>query len=99
MFIYNTLIIKMSFKKNEVYQKLQEQQLQTDKLHEELKEKFKEYEEKSKIFEEKLRIIKEHREHNSISYLFCYILRYLSRITRQKNNAEVKVSPQDSNIE
>ena len=97
MFKYNTLIIKMSFKKNEVCQKLQEQQLQTDKLHEELKEKFKEYEEKSKIFEEKLKIIKEHREHNSISYL-CYILSYLSRITRQKNNAEVKVSQQDSNI-
>ena len=89
----------MSFKKNEVYQKLQEKQLQNNKLFEELEEKFKEYEKKSKIFEEKLKIIKEHREHNSISYLCCYILRYLSRITRQKNNAEVKVSPQGSNIE
>ena len=89
----------MSFKKNEVYQKLQEKQLQNNKLFEELEEKFKEYEKKSKIFEEKIKIIKEHREHNSISYLCCYILRYLSRITRQKNNAEVKVSPQDSNIE
>ena len=89
----------MSFKKNEVYQKLQEKQLQNNKLFEELEEKFKEYEKKSKIFEEKLKIIKEHREHNSISYLCCYILRYLSRITRQKNNEEVKVSQQDSNIE
>ena len=63
----------MSFKKNEVYQKLQEKQLQNNKLFEELEEKFKEYEKKSKIFEEKLKIIKEHREHNSISYLCCYI--------------------------
>ena len=68
-------------------------------LRQKLQTDFKLFEEKSKRFEETLKIIKEHREHNSISYLCCYILRYLSRITRQKNNAEVKVSPQGSNIE
>jgi hypothetical protein len=63
-----------------------------------LQKDFKLLEDKSKRFEETLKIIKEHREHNSISYLFCYVFRCFRKITSQQNLAEVKVSPQDSNI-